>query len=117
MKLMEKIRFPLATALTALAGRLTGDNSPAAKEWRSYAGPLADIGGRVAKLLPDPDNALQRHELYRQLFSFISGAYWGLLYQDPDNPDFVYFGYEWAGPDTDTVLSLTPLRGDGVYKL
>jgi len=117
MRLFKKISLALSAVLMTLSNALAGDKSAASQEWRSYAEPLASIGERVAKLLPDPEDPLQRQELYRQLFSFISGAYWGLLYQDPDNPDFVYFGYEYAAPDADTIHSLTPIRGDGVYKI
>ena len=105
------LRLRLSAVFRKLSNALAVDQSPGSLEWRACAEPLAEIGARVVKLLPDPENPLQRQELYRQLFSFLSGAYWGLLYQDPDNPDFVYFGYEWAGPDADTILSLTPLRG------
>lgn len=89
----------------------------ASVEWCSYIEPLLPIAERVARTMPESSNPLLRQELYRQMFSLIAQGYWHLVYQDPDNPDFVPFWYNYGAPNPDDLYTSTPIRGDGVYKI
>lgn len=86
-------------------------------EWSAYIDPLRSIAERVAKTMPDPANPHLRQEMYRQLFSLIAAGYWSMLFQDPDNPDFTPFFYNYGAPNPDDLYTVTPIRGNGTYKI
>ena len=92
----------------------------ASQEWRSYVTPLLSIGERLAPQLSNPQDPQLRRELYRGIFSQLSTAYLGLLYADPQHPDFWPFitpAYNYAGPNPDDDYYLSPIEDQGVYKI
>lgn len=109
--------FALSAPLFALPQALAADKGAVPNEWRSYMEMLAPIAERIAKVMPEPQNPQLRQEMHRQLFSLLATGYWHLLYQDPDNPDFVPFWYNYGAPNPDDIYTSTPIRGDGVYRI
>lgn len=103
----------LPTASTVFA---EGSNADPAS-WRSYMELLAPIGERVAKVLPEPQNPQLLQEMHRQLFSIMAAGYWSLLYENPDNPDFIPFWYNFGAPNPDDFYRKTRIDGNGVYRI
>jgi hypothetical protein len=121
---MKKIavRASLLALLVACAPALAVDDVSAtvSKEWRSYVDPLAPIAERLAGTLRHPQDAQNRRELYRNLFSQMAAGYFALLYADPQYPDFwPYFSEAMPAlaPNTDNDYYVTPINEKGVYKI
>lgn len=90
----------------------------AMQEWRRYLEPLLSLPDRIVPQMLHADDAQLRRELYREMFSQLLPAYFGLLHADPRHPDFWPFttpctAYAGANPDHDYYI--TPLDDDGVY--
>jgi hypothetical protein len=91
-----------------------------AEEWRSLVEPLEPITGHLLNLLSNKHDPLVRHELYQFLFSQVAVAYLGRLYNNPDYPDFVpmYSSiFNQGFPNPDDTIAITPIRGEGHYKI
>ncbi|HEX4259121.1 MAG TPA: DUF1214 domain-containing protein [Streptosporangiaceae bacterium] len=89
-------------------------------EWDSYIATLAPIGRRLLELLPDPDDAYLRQELYQALFGQIASGYLALWEPDPRYPDFWPFTSTGMKPylnNPDTDYYVTPIDGDGTYQI
>ena len=110
----------LAFSSTAIAEEAPGSPSPAVAEWPAYIEPLLPLGERLTAKMTGAGDPQLRQELYKLMFSQISSAYIGLLYADPQHPDFWPMfnqAYNIFGPNTDNSYYLTPIDGDGVYKI
>jgi hypothetical protein len=90
------------------------------KEWNSYLQPLAPMGKQLSGYLTDPKDTQLRHEMYRDLFSAISLAYIGVVWGDPQHPDFMPYttqSYAALANNPDNVYYFTPIEDAGVYRI
>ncbi len=109
-----------APVLAQEAATTSSAASTAANEWPAYIEPLLPLGERLTAKMTGADDPQLRAELYKLVFSQISSGYFALLYADPKHPDFWPIfneAYNLFGPNTDNSYSLTPIDGDGVYKI
>lgn len=92
----------------------------ATEEWRAFVEPFIPMVGEFVGRLSDPGDRRLRHELYRQFIGQIAAGYFGLLYADPEHPDFwPYFNtaFSHLGPNPDNDWYVTPIHDDGCYRI
>jgi hypothetical protein len=88
--------------------------------WPSYTDVLAPYAQNLAGLPSSLEDPQLRQEFYRWLFSQAAQGYFGLIYQDPEYPDFwpVYNqAFNFGFPNPDDSYYMTPINGDGVYRI
>ena len=89
-------------------------------EWNALISSLVPVGARMLDLLPQNADPQTRTELYQLLFSQIAAGYVGRVYNDPDYPDFAPMYnliLNQGFPNPDDTIVLTPIRGEGVYRI
>lgn len=95
--------------------------SPAASApWPAYTDVLAKYVEKLPGLPSNLEEPLLRQEVYRWLFSQAAQGYFGLIYQDPEYPDFwpVYNQvFNFGFPNPDDAYYMAPVNGDGVYRM
>ena len=64
----------------------TGDRYPG---WEETLSRLQPVAKRLAEKLRDPEDEQARQELYKMMMSAVVGGYVGLVYNDPDYPEWV----------------------------
>jgi hypothetical protein len=116
----RSIAITASILLLGLSNAFADDSATAAQEWRAYVEPLAPIGGRMAALMSNPDDPQLRQELYRFMVSQLAAAYMGLVYGDPQYPDFLPMfnqAFNEGFPNPDDSYYSTPVDDSGVYKI
>ena len=81
---------------------------------------FAPVGERMTALLPQPVDPQLQQEMYSLMFMTAFQGYMGLVYADPEHPDFIPVANQVlniAFPNPDNVYYMTPLDENGVYKL
>ncbi|MDB5972342.1 MAG: hypothetical protein JWQ90_4792 [Hydrocarboniphaga sp.] len=92
----------------------------ATAEWSTYIEALLPLAGRLVPQLLDAQDEQIRREFYRNLFSQLVTAYVGLLYVDPQHPDFYPFATimsAYAGANPDQGYAMCPIEDVGVYRI
>jgi len=96
---------------------MTGDRYPG---WEETLSRLQPVAKRLAEKLRDPDDEQARQELYKMMMSAVVGGYVGLVYNDPDYPEWVPMlsnALNFAAPVPDFVYTYAPIRGEGTYRV
>jgi hypothetical protein len=89
-------------------------------EWSDYLARLEPVAKRLVERIRTPDDPLQRQEIYRMMMSAIAGGYVGLVYNDPDYPEWVPMlsnALNFAAPVPDFTYTYAPIRGEGSYRI
>jgi Protein of unknown function (DUF1214) len=89
-------------------------------EWADYIRPFASMGDDMLSLLQDPDDSLERHELYEFIFSQMASAYVMQFYSDPAHPDWwpLYnHAFDAFWPNPDTIYYCSVVDSTGTYRL
>ena len=89
-------------------------------EWSDYLAQLEPVAKRLVEKIRTPDDALARQEMYRMMMSAIAGGYFGLVYNDPDYPEWVPMlssALNFAAPVPDFTYTYAPIRGEGTYRI
>ena len=89
-------------------------------EWSDYLARLEPVAKRLVDKLRTPDDPLARQETYRMMMSAIAGGYAGLVYNDPDYPEWVPMlssALNFAAPVPDFTYTYAPIRGEGTYRI
>lgn len=110
----------LLMGLSPLAQADADTTGDAAKEWSAYIDGLAPLGEKMASQLTDPNDPQSRQELYQLMFNTLAKAYFAMVFQNPDHPDFwpiFNAGFNDALPNADTVYYATAIDGKGSYKI
>jgi hypothetical protein len=95
----------------------TGDRYPG---WEEALSRLQPVAKRLAEKLRDPEDEQARQELYKMMMSAVVGGYVGLVYNDPDYPEWVPMlsnALNFAAPVPDFVYTYAPIRGEGTYRV
>jgi hypothetical protein len=88
--------------------------------WPSYVDVLAPYVQHVPGLPSGLQDPLLRQELYQWLYAQAAQGIFGLVYQDPEYPDFwpVYNQvFNFGFPNPDDAYYMAVVNGDGVYRL
>jgi hypothetical protein len=78
------------------------------------------VADRLVAQIRDPDDPLARQETYRMMMSAIAGGYAGLVYNDPDYPEWVPLlssALNFAAPVPDFTYTYAPIHGEGTYRI
>ena len=89
-------------------------------EWSDFLALLEPVAKRLIDQIHTPDDPLVRQEMYRMMMSAIAGGYVGLVYNDPDYPEWVPMlssALNFAAPVPDFTYTYAPIRGEGVYRI
>ncbi len=89
-------------------------------EWSDYLEQLGPVAERLIAKIRTPDDEQARQETYRMMMATIAGGYLGLVYNDPDYPDWVPMlnsGLNFAAPVPDFMYTYAPIRGEGTYRI
>jgi hypothetical protein len=89
-------------------------------EWSDYLALLEPVAKRLVDRIRTPDDPLSRQEMYRMMMSAIAGGYCGLVYNDPDYPEWVPMlssALNFAAPVPDFTYTYAPIRGEGTYRV
>ena len=91
-------------------------------EWSDYLAQLEPVAKRLVDKIRAPDDVLSRLEMYRMMMSAIAGGYLGLVYNDPDYPEWVPMlssALNFAAPVPDFTYTYTyaQIRGEGTYRI
>ena len=89
-------------------------------EWSDFLALLEPVAKRLIDRIRTPDDPLVRQEMYRMMMSAITGGYVGLVYNDPDYPEWVPMlssALNFAAPVPDFTYTYAPIRGEGVYRI
>ncbi len=89
-------------------------------EWHDHLARWAPVADRLVAKLRDPADATDRQELHQMMLSALTGAYVGLVANDPDYPEFVPMlsqALNFAAPVPDFVYTYAPIRGEGTYRI
>src|SRR5215470_15421767 len=117
---MKRLMAMLTAALLPAVGAVAQDAQTTHKEWPAFIEPLMPLGDRLAEKMTGADDPQLRAELYKLIYSQISSGYLALLYADPKHPDFwpsFNEAYNIFGPNPDNSYYLTPIEGNGTYKI
>ncbi|MBW2423190.1 MAG: DUF1214 domain-containing protein [Deltaproteobacteria bacterium] len=88
--------------------------------WEETLSRLQPVAKRLAEKLRDPEDEQARQELYKMMMSAVVGGYVGLVYNDPDYPEWVPMlsnALNFAAPVPDFVYTYAPIRGEGTYRV
>lgn len=89
-------------------------------EWSDYLARLEPVAKRLIEKIRTPDEPLARQETYRMMMSAITGGYLGLVYNDPDYPEWVPMlssALNFAAPVPDFTYTYAPIHGEGSYRI
>ncbi len=89
-------------------------------EWNDFLAGLAPVAKRLVDQIRTPEDPQARQETYRMMMSAIVGGYLGLVYNDPDHPEWVPMlgsALNFAAPVPDFTYTYAPIRGEGVYRI
>lgn len=89
-------------------------------EWSEMLAQLEPVAKRLVDRIRTPDDPLARQETYRMMMSALAGGYLGLVYNDPDYPEWVPMlssALNFAAPVPDFTYSYAPIRGEGSYRI
>lgn len=88
--------------------------------WEDTLARLAPVAKRLVDQMRDPGDEQARQELYKMMMSAITGGFVGLVYNDPDYPEWVPMlssALNFAAPVPDFVYTYAPIRGEGQYRI
>ena len=84
-------------------------------EWGDFLEKLAPVAKRLVDRIRTPEDLQSRQETYRMMMSALAGGYMGLIYNDPDYPEWVPMlgsALNFAAPVPDFTYTYAPIRGD-----
>lgn len=96
------------------------EQTSALGEWAAMLERLRAGGEELVPLLEDPNDPQMRAELERLMAMTFAQGYPIVFHASPDHPDLVPFlnaTFNSMGPNPDNVYLVSPIRGDGVYRL
>lgn len=89
-------------------------------EWDEFIEAFRGRGERALALAADPADPQLRQELSHQLLTSLVHGYIGMVYADPEYPEFIPtlgLALNYAAPVPDFMYKGTPIEGDGVYRI
>lgn len=89
-------------------------------EWDEFVEAFRGRGDRALSLAWSPDDPQVRQELSQQLLTSLAHGYIGMVYADPEYPEFIPtlgLALNYAAPVPDFMYKGTPIDGDGVYRI
>ena len=89
-------------------------------EWSDYLKELEPVAERLVAKTRTPDDPQARQEIYRMMLGTLAGGYLGLVYNDPNHPDWVPMlnsGLNFAAPVPDFMYTYAPICGEGTYRI
>jgi len=89
-------------------------------EWEDFLARLAPVAKRLVEKTRKPEDPQTRQETYRMMMSALAGGYFGLVYTDPDYPEWVPMlssALNFAAPVPDFTYTYAPIRGEGTYRI
>lgn len=94
-------------------------NSPP-PEWPQILERLEPVADRLLARTRDPEDPIVRQELSQMMMAALTGGYLGLVYADPDYPEFVPMlgsALNFAAPVPDFTYTYAPIHGEGRYRI
>lgn len=89
-------------------------------DWREILDRLEPVADRLLARTREPADPLTRQELSKMMMAALTGGYLGLVYTDPDYPEFVPMlgsALNFAAPVPDFTYTYAPIHGDGRYRI